>query len=159
CLWCKFNAFPCGPKFPVLLQSSNFITGRLSVTRTPEFTDGLVDSLDSRYFFFFLSAIPHLLPYTALFPTAVGDIFARGAEHPCVRYSVISVASRVVDHRLRRPLDRFQSNYIITLQLIQKALQNLVIDEGLAIAVFLLSWIDVVRSNFDATRKHLKGFL
>jgi hypothetical protein len=101
--------------------------------------------------------MPHLLPYTNLFPTVVADIFARGTEQACVRYSVLSIAAGVVDYRLQRSMDRFQRQYILSLQSIQNAIETLQIDEGLAVAVFLISWIDVVRGKFETTRKHLRG--
>jgi hypothetical protein len=101
--------------------------------------------------------MPPLFPYTNLFPTVVGDIFSRGADCACVRYSVLSIASGVVDYRLQRSMDRFQRQYIMALQSIQTAIQTLQIDEGLAVSVFLISWIDIVRGKFETTRKHLRG--
>jgi hypothetical protein len=54
-------------------------------------------------------------------------------------------------------MDRFQRQYIMALQSIQTAIQTLQIDEGLAVSVFLISWIDIVRGKFETTRKHLRG--
>jgi hypothetical protein len=64
----------------------------------------------------------------------------------------------MADHHLSRPLDRFQLQYINALQMIQKSLQTMELDEGIAIAVFLVLWIDAVRADLGAVRKHLKGF-
>jgi hypothetical protein len=54
-------------------------------------------------------------------------------------------------------MDRFQYQYITSLSLIRTSLAENKIDESLAIAVFLVTWIDVVRGKLDTTRKHLKG--
>src|SRR6202035_2211704 len=104
-------------------------------------SDETVDSLDSRYFYFFLSAMPHILVYANLFPKIITDIFSRSIPHRCLRQSVLSISSWVADHRLSRPSYRFQVQYISTLQSIQKSLEKMDIDEGTAIAVFLLLYI------------------
>jgi hypothetical protein len=54
-------------------------------------------------------------------------------------------------------MDRFKMHYITALQQIQSAIQEMHIDEGLVIAVFLMAWIDVVHSKYTTTRKHLEG--
>lgn len=54
-------------------------------------------------------------------------------------------------------MDRFYYQYITSLSLIRNSLAENKIDESLAIAVFLVAWIDVVRGKLDTTRKHLTG--
>ena len=101
--------------------------------------------------------MPTILPYCNLFPSVVGDIFRQSAENSCVRHSVLSVSSMIADYRLRRSLDRFEYQYITTLQLIQSSLQKGRIDEGIAIAVYLMLCIDTVRADLETARKHLSG--
>lgn len=55
-------------------------------------------------------------------------------------------------------MNRFQLQYIATLQGIQSAICTEQIDEGTAIAVFLILQIDMMRSDHWAARKHFKGF-
>jgi hypothetical protein len=63
----------------------------------------------------------------------------------------------IADYRLKRPMDRFQIQYITSLQKIQNAIQELSLDEGTTIAVFLILWIDVVRAELQSSRNHLRG--
>jgi hypothetical protein len=63
----------------------------------------------------------------------------------------------ISDYRFRRPLVRFQYQYIKTLELIQTSLRKTQVDEGIAIAVYLMLCIDTVRADLDTARKHLKG--
>ncbi len=101
--------------------------------------------------------MPKTLPYAALFPHVVDDIFRRSVQNAVVRHSVLSVSSIVIDFLLHRPLDRFEYQYFTSLALIRKSIAENTIDEPLAIAVFLVSWIDVVRGKMETTRKHLQG--
>jgi Fungal specific transcription factor domain len=101
--------------------------------------------------------MPLALNYANIFPTVVGDIFCRAIQDTCVRHSLLSIAAILADYRLHRPLDRFQVQYIASLQLIQSAIEKMSVDEELAIAVFLISWIDTVRGKFETARKHLNG--
>lgn len=116
-----------------------------------------MDPIDTPYVTFFLSAMPKTLPYAALFPHVVDDIFSRSIHNAVVRHSLLSVSSIVIDFLLHRPLDRFEYQYYTSISLIRNSLAENTIDEALAIAVFLVAWIDVVRGKMDTTRKHLKG--
>lgn len=99
-----------------------------------------------------------MLVYSNLFPSLVGDIFCRGVQHICVSRSILSTASMIADHRLQRPMDRSKVQYITTIQLIQSAIREERVDEGLAIAVFLIAWGDAISSRFESCRKHIRGF-
>lgn len=54
-------------------------------------------------------------------------------------------------------MERFHFLYISALHKIQEAISTLSVDEGTAIAVFLVLWIDVVRAELRSSRKHLRG--
>ena len=99
----------------------------------------------------------YILPYTNIFPSIVHDVFARCVMHIALRHSVLSVSSMIADYRAKRPMDRFHFQYITSLQKIQQAIQIMSLDEGIAIAVFLILWIDVVRAELRPSRKHLRG--
>lgn len=101
--------------------------------------------------------MPQTLPYHALFPHVVEDIFLRSIQNSLVRHSILSISSSIIDFRLHRSMDRFYYQYITSLSLIRNSLAENKIDESLAIAVFLVAWIDVVRGKLDTTRKHLTG--
>jgi Fungal specific transcription factor domain len=101
--------------------------------------------------------MPHVMPYPPQFPQTVPEIFGFGTHHACVRHSILSIASAVADHRLSRSMNRFKIHYITALQQIQMAIQEMRIDEGLLIAVFLIAWIDSIQSKFTTARKHLEG--
>jgi hypothetical protein len=123
----------------------------------PLWTDPPVDPLDYNYFSFFLSSMHEVLPYADFFPRAITDIFARGIEDSRVRNSILSISSGVIDYRLKRPLDRFQLQYVTTIHQIQDAISELQIDEALTISVFLITWIDAIRGKLNNARKHLRG--
>ena len=127
------------------------------ITQTPRAPEDMVDPRDGRYFHFFLSTMSYILPYTGLFPSIVQDMFARCVMHIALRHSVLSISSMIADYRAKRPMDRFHFQYITSLQKIQHAIQIMLLDEGIAIAVFLILWIDVVRAELRPSRKHLRG--
>lgn len=128
-----------------------------TIRRQPIAEDNLVSPLDTRYFTFFLQTMPHVLPYTRLFPSIVREVFARCVVHRTLRHSVLSVSSMIADYRLQRGMDRFHYNYINSLRMIQNSLQNMDVDEATTIAVFLVLWIDVVRAELRNSTKHLRG--
>src|SRR5436190_795374 len=127
------------------------------ISRTPIAGEDMINPLDSRYFHFFLSSMAYILPYTSIFPSIIIDVFARSVPHITLRHSVLSISSMIADYRLQRSMDRFHIQYITSLRKIQNAIQQLSLDEGTTIAVFLILWIDVVRAELRPSRKHLLG--
>lgn len=101
--------------------------------------------------------MPRILPYANLFPTLINDIFSRSVYHSAVHHSILSISSILTDLHLHRPLDRFYNHYITAIRTIQKRIQDSQIDEDVAIAVFLIMWIDGIRTEMDTSRKHVKG--
>ena len=128
-----------------------------TIRRQPKASEDLVSDIDNGYFYFFLRTMPHVLPYTRLFPSIVDDVFSRCVVHRTLRHSVLSVSSMIADYRLRRGMDRFHYNYITSLRMIQNSIQNMDVDEATTIAVFLVLWIDVVRAELRSSTKHLRG--
>jgi len=98
-----------------------------------------------------------VLPYTTIFPLVVRDIFARCITHPGLRHSVLCISSMIADHWLKRPMDRFHFQYITSLQKIQHAIRDMFLDEPITIAVFFILWIDAIRGDLWASRKHARG--
>lgn len=127
------------------------------ITRSPVADEDLVNPSDSHYFHFFLSSMTSILPYTVIFPSIVVDVFTRSVLHKTLRSSVLSISSMVADHRLQRSMDRFYIQYGFSLKGIQLAIQQMSLDEGITISVFLILWIDVVRAELRSSRKHLRG--
>jgi len=95
------------------------------------------------------------ITYIVVFPTLFSDILCRGIQDASVRHSVLSIASFLADYRLNRSTGRFELNYI--LQVIQRSIAEVRVDESLAIAVFLIAWIDAARGQYEVCRKHLRG--
>lgn len=127
------------------------------IRRQPIAQEDLIESIDNRYLSFFLYTMPHVLPYTRLFPSIVNDVFSRSVVHRTLRHSVLSISSMIADYRLRRGMERFHYNYITSLRMIQNSIQNMDVDEATTIAVFLVLWIDVVRAELRSSTKHLRG--
>ena len=160
CQLCNLFSLPCGPKIPlqILPISSETHSTGVSVPSTPTYGGSdSVDPLDSCYFSYFLSSMPHILNYIVVFPTLFSDILCRGIQDASVRHSVLSIASFLADHRLNRSMGRFDLNYITSLQVIQRSIAEVRVDESLAIAVFLIAWIDAARGQYEVCRKHLRG--
>lgn len=127
------------------------------IRMSPIADENVVDTLDNRYFHFFLISMTTALPYSNLFPDNTANIFPYDIICPIVRNSLLSLSSMIVDSRLQRSMDRFYIHYIASLQNIQRAIECMNIDEGVAIAVFLILRIDMVRAEFQNSRKHLGG--
>ena len=129
-----------------------------SIPSTPPYGGAdSVDPIDSCYFSYFVSSMPHILNYIIVFPTLFGDILSRGVQDVSVRHSILSIASFLADHRLNRSIGRFELNYIKSLQVIQRSIAEVRVDESLAIAVFLIAWVDAARGQYEVCRKHLRG--
>lgn len=129
----------------------------ISIIRSPQAEEYLVDPRDVHYLAFFLATMPYVFPYTNLFPSIVQDLFARSVPHVTLRHSLLSISSMIADYRQRKSMDRFHFLYICALHKIQEAISTLNVDEGTAIAVFLVLWIDVVRAELRSSKKHLRG--
>lgn len=125
--------------------------------RTPKAEEDIVDPRDSGYFYYFLSGMPAILPYTSLFPSIVTEVFMRSVLHITLRHSVLSISSMIVDYRCQRSMERFHWQYGTSIRKINASISSMDIDEGIIIAVFLITWIDVVRAELRASRKHLNG--
>lgn len=142
----------------IAASQGTVITPPVLITRTPQSAEDIVHPLDSHYFAFFLQSMVRVVTYANLFPAIITDIFSRCILHKTLRHSILSLSSWIVDFRLHRSMDRFQLQYIATLQNIQAAICSSQIDEGTAIAVFLILQIDMMRSDHWAARKHFRGF-
>jgi len=142
----------------IAASQNTAITHPVLVTRTPKSSDDIVHPLDSHYFAFFLQSMVRVVTYANLFPSIIADIFSRCILHKTLRHSILSLSSWIVDFRLHRSMDRFQLQYIATLQNIQASICSSQIDEGTAISVFLIVQIDMMRSDHWAARKHFRGF-
>jgi hypothetical protein len=167
CTRCDYFSFICSAKLPSQRHNSKPNPSKpseglddllsLVISKSPKNPEAIIDPLDYPYFTFFLTALPQILPYTNLFPSTVGDIFSRSTNDAGLRHSILSFSSLMMDSNLSRPLNRFYMHYIITLRIIQNAIQTMQINENLALSVFLIQRIDVFRAEMEYSRKHIRG--
>ena len=130
----------------------------LPVIRTlPISSDSLVDPQDSHYLRFFVLEMPRVLPYAKLFPTAVGEVFYNGIHHTALRYSILSLSTFMADRRAKRPATRAYMHLQKSLRLLQDAISNGNIDDGVLYAVFLMVYFNIVNSDHASSRRHLQG--
>jgi len=119
--------------------------------------DSLVDPQDSHYLRFFVLEMPRVLPYAKLFPTAVGEVFYNGIHHTALRHSILSLSAFMADRRAKRPATRAYMHLQKSLRLLQDAISNGNIDDGVLYAVFLMVYFNIVNSDHASSRRHLQG--
>lgn len=95
--------------------------------------------------------------HSSIFPHPARDLYVRGVHHKCLRYSILTVGAVFADHLVGRPLDRYRALHNIALNSIQQNLRTSEYDEGLAMAVFLIAWLDVAQAQYERCRKHILG--
>jgi hypothetical protein len=124
--------------------------------------DGLVvENTDLPYFQYFLQQMPQLMSFVDLFPSIVGDVFARSIDHAALRHSILSVSTMLATGD--QPLDLLPSRHYHhkqkALQLLQGSLGGSPKDltENDAIAIFLLLWLDVNSGSSMSATHHLRG--
>jgi hypothetical protein len=153
------------PRFKVLEGGEendveDYFISTLSV-REPVADGQSVENLDLPYFDYFLRRMPELMSFVDLFPSLVGDIFARSIDHPALRYSILSVSTMLATGD--QPLDLLPSRHYYhkqrALQLLQTSLGGSPKDltENDAIAIFLLLWLDVNSGSSMSATHHLRG--
>lgn len=129
-----------------------------TISRTPIWTDIQIDSKDSKYFHFFLHHMKQFIPYTNLFPKAMDDIFARTTRSKPLRHAVLSLSAIFVDTYFRRPLIRALVHKQEAFISLQRCLSLQEIDEDVAIAVFLMLFMDTFNGK-EIAQGHLRGLL
>lgn len=120
-----------------------------------------VDRIDLPYFDYFLQRMPQLMWFVDLFPSLVGDVFARSIDHPALRHSILSISTMLATGG--QSLDLLPSRHYYhkqkALQLLQASLGGSPKDltENDAIAIFLLLWLDVNSGSSMSATHHLRG--
>src|SRR5271169_6235354 len=84
------------PRFLVLEGADDndiedYFNSTLSI-REPVAEGQTVDDMDLPYFGYFLSRMPQLMSFVDLFPSIVGDVFARSLEHAALRHSILTIS-------------------------------------------------------------------
>ena len=132
--------------------------GGLPVVRAlPVPDDYVVDPQDSQYLRFFTLEMPRVLPYAKLFPQVVGEVFYNGIHHAALRHSILSLAAFMADRRAKRPATRAYMHLQKALRLLQDAISNGDIDDGVLYSVFLMVYFNIVNSDHASSRRHLQG--
>jgi len=128
----------------------------IATAKQPVWADSVVDSVDSRYFHFFLGHMSNILIYGDLFPNAVNEIFARTLHSKPLRHIVLCMSSTFVDQHLKRPLTRALTHKQAAFTSLQECLSSGEITEDLAIAICLMLFMDCF-SGKAIPQAHLRG--
>ena len=91
-----------------------------------------------------------------LFPKGTNEIFARTLTSAPLRHAVLAISSARVDTTLKRPLTRALIHKQDALKYLQQGLSTKQIDEDIAIAIFLMLFMDTFTGK-DIAQAHLRG--
>jgi hypothetical protein len=119
--------------------------------------DSDISSVDLPYFNFFLEEMSNVLPYVNIFTSTVSSLFSGSIHHPALRHSVLSISALIADNKSDRGNERALVHLQKSLKLIQASLSAVEVDEGVAISIFLLSYVNVTSGEHSSARKHLRG--
>jgi Fungal specific transcription factor domain len=128
----------------------------MTILKQPEWVDAQVETVDVKYFTFFVRNMHKCLIYTSLFPNAVNEIFARSTQSKPLKHAVLSISSLLADYVVNRPFTRALVHKQEAMASVQQCLSSGEITEDLAIAVFLLLLLDCFIGK-EAARAHLQG--
>jgi hypothetical protein len=126
------------------------------ISKEPQWTDILVDPIDSRYFHFFVSYMNNILIYANFFPAAINEIFARTIQSKPLHHIVLSMSSAFIDRHLQRSTERELVHKQEALASLQQCLSSGEITEDVAIAICLMLFMDCF-SGKATPQAHLRG--
>jgi Fungal specific transcription factor domain len=109
-----------------------------------------------KYFNFFLGHTRALMPYTDMFPEAISQMFARATLSKPLLHAVLAVGSRMADISLKRDSPRSVYHKREAVVLLKRNLVTNDIDENMAIALFLILFMDTF-SGREVAHAHLRG--
>ena len=116
-----------------------------------------IPSSDLPYFTFFLQQMSNILPYVNLFPSAPSSVFSVSLQHPALRHSILSISALIADKKTDRGRVRALDHLQKSLKHLQTSLSAVEVDEGMAISIFLLAYVNVGSGEHSTARKHLQG--
>lgn len=112
---------------------------------------------DIPYFNFFLEEMDDVLPYANLFPSAIQGLFSSSIHHKALRHSVLSISALIADKKSALGKERALEHLQKSMTLINSSLSAVEVDEGMAISIFMLAYINVASGEHSTARKHLRG--
>jgi hypothetical protein len=125
--------------------------------RVPE--DFFLEPGDSLYLRYFIEEFGEVFSFGILSGTRpLWQIFSRAMEHTPLRHTVIAVAAWLYDGMTGRARDRSFANLRKAIPLIQTAVTSTALDDGHGFAVFLLSFLSVIRGDIKGIRSHIGGY-
>jgi len=130
--------------------------GPVRLLRSPIAEETTIEDVDAPYFSFFVVGLGKIV--ANFFPDFVTHLLARSTFNTAVRLSILSMSAILLDVSRKQPLVRFHENRRKAITVLQGVLSARFVDEGTAIAVFLLVWMDDVSGTYrDAAQNHLRG--
>lgn len=124
--------------------------------RSPIAEQTAIEDADPPYFSFFVVGLGKIV--SNFFPDFVTNLLARSTFNTGVRLSILSMSAMLLDVSRNRPLVRYHENRRRAIAVLQGSLSARFVDEGTAIAVYLLVWMDYVSGCYgDAAINHLRG--
>jgi Fungal specific transcription factor domain len=123
----------------------------------PPVPDPDIPQCDQTYFHYFSSEMRYVLPYVNIFTSTITDLLGASMVHPALRHGVLSISALLADRKSQVGRARSLEHLQKSLSLIQTSLSAIQVDEGVAISIFLLSYLSAFMGDFVAARKHLLG--
>ena len=135
----------------------------------PTFPETQLSPLDTPYLHFFLSpAMQQKLLYGDLFPSFLPHILPRTLLSPPLLHAILAVSSAVADSALNRPPECALRHKARAIGTLQRSLGMGMVDEDIALAIFVLLAMDAfdpghsapnnVQQGVTVPQNHLRGF-
>jgi hypothetical protein len=136
---------------------SSFENPYLFLYAPPPVPDPDIPQCDQNYFHYFSSEMYNILPYVNIFTSTITDLLAASMVHPALRHGVLSISALLADQKSQVGRTRSLEHLQKSLGLLQSSLSAIQVDEGLAISIFILSYLNVFMGEHESARKHLHG--
>jgi Fungal specific transcription factor domain len=141
-----------------MIDFQDFINPLSVIPRAPEWPNLYVDPVDMKYFNYFLAHTKMFMPYTNLFPEAIDLMFARTSQSKPLRHAILALGSQMADRSLQRASPRSIYHKQEAIVSLQRSLTTNDIDENVAIAVFMLLFMDTFEGK-AIVHAHLRGLM
>lgn len=145
------------PDRKVLVIPTDRFTALGRTIRVP--ADFFLDPGDSLYLSYFIEKFSEVFSLGIMSGTRpLWNMFSRALEHLPLRYTLIAVSAWLYDGIAGRSRERSLANLRKAIPMIQNAVTSASLDDGHSFAVFLLSYMSVIRGDINGIALHIGGF-
>ena len=123
----------------------------------PDIPNSDISATDLPYLTFCLEEMSNILPYANLFPSTASSLLSSSLHHPTLLHSLLSLSALLSGKKFDKSHERALEHLSKSLKLLQNRLSTVEVDEGVAISIFLLAYINMASGEHTSARKHLHG--